>query len=244
MPPPLASPDVFLKAPSTFSFSLPFDGGSYSGSRPRRQRITMQQTFPTHSASEGSVAAALTDGSTTSIVGSVSSQAWGQGHGRWGPSRVLTDRRLESGQRCNVKVIGGTGIGEPGAQFVSLIGIVSKLHCKIWQKDFVKLPAVIIDTIFRDLENITDCNKANRSHQSIPYRNSKKSHYQLKDDFERMIQLSATSLDSESRSTPISTEAAFVLVMGMDQSSRIRCGGSRETRCTWYGTGEGPSSTN
>ncbi|MQL96416.1 hypothetical protein Taro_029094 [Colocasia esculenta] len=32
------------------------------------------------------------------------------------------------------------------------MGIVSKLHCKIWQKDFVKLPTDIIDTIFRDLE--------------------------------------------------------------------------------------------
>ncbi|MQL72605.1 hypothetical protein Taro_004925 [Colocasia esculenta] len=113
-------------------------------------------------------------------------------------------------------VIGGTGIGESGAQFVSHMGIVSKLHCKIWQKDFVKLPTDIIDTIFRDLEllfrwdrtahtdkeilmhmssmhrtwrgvlkkrNIVDRNKTNRSHQSMPYRKGRKSHYQLKDDF-------------------------------------------------------------
>ncbi|MQL74307.1 hypothetical protein Taro_006665 [Colocasia esculenta] len=44
------------------------DGGSYSGSRPRRQHITAQQTFPTHSASEGSAAAASTVGSTTSVA--------------------------------------------------------------------------------------------------------------------------------------------------------------------------------
>ncbi|MQM15098.1 hypothetical protein Taro_048035, partial [Colocasia esculenta] len=130
-------------------------------------------------------------------------------------------------------------------------------------------------------ENIADCNKANRSHQSMPYRKGRKSHYQLKDDFrlahdrepnrveifkigickelpdgteqwvddesrsryERMISLFATSLDSESRSTLISAEATFVLVMGKDLFGRIRCGGSRETRRTWYGTGEGPSST-
>ncbi|MQM07814.1 hypothetical protein Taro_040657 [Colocasia esculenta] len=60
---------------------------------------------------------------------------------------------------------------------------------------------------------------------------------------ERMIQLFATSLDIESGSTPISTEEAFVSVMRKDRSGRIRCGGSRETRRTWYGTGEGPSST-
>ncbi|MQM22460.1 hypothetical protein Taro_055512, partial [Colocasia esculenta] len=62
--------------------------------------------------------------------------------------------------------------------------------------------------------------------------------------YERMIQLSTPSLDSESGSTPISAEEAFVSVMGKDRSGRIRCGGSRETRRTWYGTGEGSSSTN
>ncbi|MQL80509.1 hypothetical protein Taro_012978 [Colocasia esculenta] len=61
--------------------------------------------------------------------------------------------------------------------------------------------------------------------------------------YERMIQLSTTSLDSESGSTPISAEEAFVSVMGKDRYGRICCGGSRETRRTWYGTGEGPSST-
>ncbi|MQM02267.1 hypothetical protein Taro_035038 [Colocasia esculenta] len=92
-------------------------------------------------------------------------------------------------------------------------------------------------------ENIVDRNKAKWAHQSMPYRKGKKSHYQLSDDFERMIQLSATSLDSESGSTPISAEEAFVSVMGKDRSSRIRCGGSRETHRTWYGIGEGSSSS-
>ncbi|MQL73182.1 hypothetical protein Taro_005529, partial [Colocasia esculenta] len=129
--------------------------------------------------------------------------------------------------------------------------------------------------------NIADRNKTNRSHQSVPYRKGRKSHYQLKDDFrlahdhepnrveifkigrckelpdgneqwvddesrsryERMIQLSTPSLDSESGSTPISVEEAFVSVMGKDRFGRIRCGGSRETRRTWYGTGEGSIST-
>ncbi|MQM23113.1 hypothetical protein Taro_056176 [Colocasia esculenta] len=61
--------------------------------------------------------------------------------------------------------------------------------------------------------------------------------------YERMIQLSATSVDRESGSTPIFTKEAFVLVMGKDRSGRIRCGGSRETRRIWYETGERPSST-
>ncbi|MQM20106.1 hypothetical protein Taro_053122, partial [Colocasia esculenta] len=80
-----------------------------------------------------------------------------------------------------------------------------------------------------DEQNIADRNKTNRSHQSMPYRKGRKSHYQLNDDFERMIQLSTPSLDSESGSTPISAEEAFVSVMGKDRSGRICCGGSRET---------------
>ncbi|MQL75363.1 hypothetical protein Taro_007735 [Colocasia esculenta] len=59
---------------------------------------------------------------------------------------------------------------------------------------------------------------------------------------ERVIQLSATSLDSESGSTPISTEEAFVSVIKKVRSGRIRCRGSRETHRTWYGR-EGPSSS-
>ncbi|MQL87687.1 hypothetical protein Taro_020232, partial [Colocasia esculenta] len=61
--------------------------------------------------------------------------------------------------------------------------------------------------------------------------------------YERMIQLSTPLLDSESGSTPISAEEAFVSVMGKDRSGRIRCGSSWETRRTWYGTGEGSRST-
>ncbi|MQM18105.1 hypothetical protein Taro_051090 [Colocasia esculenta] len=32
-------------------------------------------------------------------------------------------------------------------------------------------------------ENIADRNKTNQSHQSMPYKKGRKSHYQLKDDF-------------------------------------------------------------
>ncbi|MQM07292.1 hypothetical protein Taro_040135 [Colocasia esculenta] len=51
------------------------DGDSYSGSRPRRQRITVHQTFLTHSASEGSADAASTVGSTSSIADSMLRQS-------------------------------------------------------------------------------------------------------------------------------------------------------------------------
>jgi hypothetical protein len=49
-------------------------------------------------------------------------------------------------------VVGGTGVGQSGPEFVSRMGIVAKLHCKIWQKDFANLPAETTAAIFRDLE--------------------------------------------------------------------------------------------
>ncbi|MQM06295.1 hypothetical protein Taro_039108, partial [Colocasia esculenta] len=225
-------------APVLLHFRMASDGGSYSGSRPRKQRTIVQQTFPTHSASEGSVAASSTVGSVADIIDTIFRDL--ELFFRW-------DRTANADKE--------------------MLMYMSSMH-RTWRGVLKK-------------QNIADRNKANRSHQSMPYRKGRKSHYQLKDDFrlahdrepnrveifkidrckelpdgneqweddesrsqyERMIQLSTPSLDSESRSTPISAEEAFVSVVGKDQSGRIRCGGSRETRRTWYGTGEGPSST-
>ncbi|MQM19828.1 hypothetical protein Taro_052838 [Colocasia esculenta] len=61
--------------------------------------------------------------------------------------------------------------------------------------------------------------------------------------YKRMIQLSATALDSERGSTPISAEEAFISIMGKDRSGRICCGDSRETHRRWYGIGAGASSS-
>ncbi|MQM16979.1 hypothetical protein Taro_049943 [Colocasia esculenta] len=171
-------------------------------------------------------------------------------------------------------------------------GVLKKQHYtgKSFDDDIASVPAGVNPHDWQimcakwntsDEQNITDRNKANRSHQSMPYRKGRKSHYLLKDDFrlahdresnrveifkigkckelpdgneqwvddesrsryERMIQLSTLSLDSNCGSTPISAEEAFVSVMGKDRSGRIRCRGSRETRRTWHGTREGPTST-
>ncbi|MQL77163.1 hypothetical protein Taro_009563 [Colocasia esculenta] len=175
-------------------------GGSYSGLMPRRQRITSQQTILTHSASEGSAAAISTVGSTTFVAGPVSSQAWGRGYGRRGLSRDVTDRRLEFGQRWNVKHYTGKSFED------AIVSVPVGVNPHDWQ---------------------TMCEKWNTS-----------------DEQERMIQLSATSLDSESGSTPIFTEEAFISVVGKDRSSSIRCRGSRETRRSWYVTGKRSSSSN
>ncbi|MQL76802.1 hypothetical protein Taro_009202 [Colocasia esculenta] len=103
-----------------------------------------------------------------------------------------------------------------------------------------------------DEQNIADRNKTNRSHQSMPYRKGRKSHYQLKDDFrlahdcepnrveifkiDRCKELPDGNeqwVDDESRSQYVREDD-----LAIDSFTRYR-----ETRRTWYGTGEGSSST-
>ncbi|MQM10202.1 hypothetical protein Taro_043092 [Colocasia esculenta] len=138
------------------------------------------------------ICVASTVGSTSSIAGPVSSQAWVRGHGRWGPSRGVTDRRLETGQQWNWDRTAHTD--------KEMLMHMSSMH-RTWRGVLKK-------------RNIADRNKTNRSHQSMPYRKGRKSHYQLKDDFERMIQLLTPSLDSDSGSTPISTKRLLFQLWG------------------------------
>ncbi|MQM14279.1 hypothetical protein Taro_047209 [Colocasia esculenta] len=62
------------------------------------------------------------------------------------------------------------------------------------------------------------------------------------DCFERMTQMTTHSLQSDD-AAPISVEDAFIAVMGRDRPGRIRCTGKAETLRTWYGRGEGSSSS-
>ncbi|MQL83828.1 hypothetical protein Taro_016334, partial [Colocasia esculenta] len=135
------------------------DMSSHSGSRVRRLRTV--DDVPTHSR-EDSVAGhpsqtilPITQGasSAASAPSSVAeTPSWSRGAGRRGPSRGATERRLEPGHKWNVRVIGGYGVGEQGTNFISRMGIVIRLHCKIWQKIFSKLPEETKNGIFRDLE--------------------------------------------------------------------------------------------
>ncbi|MQL74413.1 hypothetical protein Taro_006777 [Colocasia esculenta] len=78
--------------------------------------------------------------------------SWGRGTGRRGPTRGVTERRLPDGQQWNVSLIRGYGVGPTADHFTSRMGVVSKMYCKIWQKDFVKLPVATKELIFRDLQ--------------------------------------------------------------------------------------------
>ncbi|MQM02021.1 hypothetical protein Taro_034780 [Colocasia esculenta] len=109
-----------------------------SGSRVRRARIV--DDVPTHSpedsvAGHPSQAVVPTTQGASSAASASSSVAetpsWGRGSGRQGPSRGAMERRLELGQKWNVRVIGGYGVGEQGTNFVTRMGIIIRLHCKI-----------------------------------------------------------------------------------------------------------------
>ncbi|MQM15469.1 hypothetical protein Taro_048413 [Colocasia esculenta] len=63
-----------------------------------------------------------------------------------------------------------------------------------------------------------------------------------RDRFERMTQMTTPSLQSDD-AAPVLAEDAFVVVMGRDRPGCVRCAGKAETLRTWYGRGEGSSSS-
>ncbi|MQM20486.1 hypothetical protein Taro_053505 [Colocasia esculenta] len=327
---------------------------SHSGSRVRRSRT--MDGVPGCS-SEDSIAGhpsqtliPTTQGASSAASASsfvAETPSWGRETRRRDPSRGATERKIESGHKWNVRVISGYSVDEEGTNFVSRMGIVIKLHCKIWQKNFSKLPEETKNRIFRDLEmwyrwdrtpqtdkdmlqhmttmhkdwrgmlkskhykgrtfedavtfvpvgvdpsdwrtmcekwntrenqDIAKRNRKNPTHQSMTYRRGRMSIYQLKDDFthqrepdrpevfkmgrckdlpdgtqrwvdneskdhfERMTHMTTPSLQSDGVSTVLAKDA-FIAVMGRDMSNRVRCAGKVEMPRTWYGRGEGSSSS-
>ncbi|MQM11853.1 hypothetical protein Taro_044762 [Colocasia esculenta] len=84
---------------------------------------------------------------------SPSARSWGRGTGRRGPTKGVTERRCPDGQQWNVSLVRGFGVGPTSDHFTSRMGVVSKVYCKIWQKDFAKLPVATQELIFRDLQH-------------------------------------------------------------------------------------------
>ncbi|MQL95049.1 hypothetical protein Taro_027715 [Colocasia esculenta] len=107
--------------------------------------LTLQQIAPS-SNPQGSSAA-----SASSVVGP-SARSWGRGTGHRGPTRGVTERKLPDGQQWNVSLVRGYGVSPTADHFTSRMGVVSKVYCKIWQKDFAKLPVATQELIFRDLQ--------------------------------------------------------------------------------------------
>ncbi|MQM00190.1 hypothetical protein Taro_032923 [Colocasia esculenta] len=75
-----------------------------------------------------------------------------RGTGHRGPTRGVIERRLPNGQQWNVSLVQEYGMGPTADHFTSRMGVVSKMYCKIWQKDFAKLPVATKELIFRDLQ--------------------------------------------------------------------------------------------
>ncbi|MQM13457.1 hypothetical protein Taro_046382 [Colocasia esculenta] len=112
--------------------------------------LTLQQIAPS-SSPQGSSAA-----STSSVAGpsAPSAPSWGRGTSRRGPTRGVTKRRLPDGQQWNVSLVRGYGVGPTADHFTSRMGVVSKMYCKIWQKDFAKLLVATQELIFRELQHL------------------------------------------------------------------------------------------
>ncbi|MQL89304.1 hypothetical protein Taro_021875, partial [Colocasia esculenta] len=193
--------------------------------------------------------------SATSASSSVAeTPSWGRGTGRRGPSRGATERRLEPGHKWNVRVIGGYGHykGKTFEEAVASVppGDIAKRNkqnrthqnmtyrrgrTSIYQlkNDFVKTHQREPDRmeVFR-MERCKD----------LPDGTQRWVDDESKDRFERMTQMTTPSLQSDD-AAPVLAEDAFVAVIGRDRPGRVRCAGKAETLRTWYGRGEGSSSS-
>ncbi|MQL92569.1 hypothetical protein Taro_025194, partial [Colocasia esculenta] len=113
----------------------------------------------------------------------------------------------------------------------------------------------------REEQDIFERNRQNCTHQNMTYWRGRTSIYQLKDDFVKThlrkpncmeVFMMGTCkdlpdstqrwVDDESNDRFV-TENAFIVIMGRDRSGRVRCIGKAETLRTWYGRGEGSSSS-
>ncbi|MQL90256.1 hypothetical protein Taro_022847 [Colocasia esculenta] len=211
IPPPLTSQGL-PPAPTSQQLPLP---------------LTLQQIAPS-SSPQGSLAA-----STSSVAGP-SAPSWGRGTGRRGPTRGVTKRRLPDGQQWNVSLVRGYGVGPTAYHFTSRMGVVSKMYCKIWQKDFAKLSVATQELIFRDLQS----NMHGRTLHRLEVFNMGpcKDLPDGTESWEAMNQMIAPSdVDAKSHTTA-TPEDAFISVIGKDRPGRVRCAGSGETLSTWYGS--------
>ncbi|MQL99782.1 hypothetical protein Taro_032505 [Colocasia esculenta] len=88
--------------------------------------LTLQQIAPS-SSPQGSSAA-----SASSVAGP-SARSWGRGTGRRGSTRGVTERRCPDGQKWNVSLVRGYGVGPTSDHFTSHMGVVSKLTYQ-WER--------------------------------------------------------------------------------------------------------------
>ncbi|MQL89716.1 hypothetical protein Taro_022301 [Colocasia esculenta] len=218
--------------------------------------LTLQQIAPS-SSPQGSSAA-----SASSVAGpsAPSAPSWGRGTGRRGPTRGVTERRLPDGQQWNVSLVRGYGVGPTADHFTSRLGVISNMYCKIWQKDFVKLPVATQELIFRYLqltyqwEHTEKTYREMLAHMSAMHRSWHDAIASVPagvdpSDWQRMCEMWTTGdereamnemialSDVDAESQPTATpEDAFISVMEKDRPGRVRCAGSGETLRTWYGS--------
>ncbi|MQL96198.1 hypothetical protein Taro_028871 [Colocasia esculenta] len=185
----------------------------HSGSRVRRLRTV--DGVPSHSFEDsitGHPSQALlpiTQGASASSS-VAETPSWGRGTGRRGPSRGATKRRLEPGHKWNVRVISGYGMwyrwDRTPQTDKEMLQYMTAMH-KGWRgmlKSKVKTHQCEPDRMegFRmgrckDLPNGTQWWVDDESN----------------DHFESMTQMTTHSLQSDD-AAPISTEDAFIAVMG------------------------------
>ncbi|MQM18545.1 hypothetical protein Taro_051540 [Colocasia esculenta] len=70
-----------------------------------------------------------------------------------GPSRATSIRILPPSQTVSIDLEGGSSVGPYAQQFTTYLGVCKRVHCNIWQRDYMTLPPEKEEAILRDLQD-------------------------------------------------------------------------------------------
>ncbi|MQL84619.1 hypothetical protein Taro_017120 [Colocasia esculenta] len=117
--------------------------------------------------------------SSPQTPGNASSSAPGPIRRGRGPTKANCVTNLSRGQTMPVNLISGCAIGANGQSVTTFLGVLNRIHCPLWQQDYLKLLDDIKENILRDLVKISERNKANRANLTMPYRRGRTSIHQV-----------------------------------------------------------------
>ncbi|MQL87474.1 hypothetical protein Taro_020016 [Colocasia esculenta] len=96
--------------------------------------------------SEHATISPQTPGSASSVA-SVGTTRRGRG-----PSRVTSVRILPLGQTISIDLQGGSSVGPYAQQFTTYLGVCNRVHCNLWQQNYMTLPPEKKEAILRNLQ--------------------------------------------------------------------------------------------
>ncbi|MQL83444.1 hypothetical protein Taro_015944 [Colocasia esculenta] len=172
-----------------------------------------------------------------------------------GPSRVTSVRILPLGQTFPIDLEGGSSVGPYSQHFTIYLGVCNRVHCNLWQQDYMTLPLEKKETILRDLQvqkegrhpthmKMFQMTQARTTPDGSVMWSNEQSRHMMDQMIQFMNPTPSDESDGMTHLAVLSLEEAFRQVFGRDRLGWIRCGGRGQTLRSWYEPSEGGSRSN